>query len=257
MTRSTAVAAVVVTHGPHPDLAECLAALHEQVDEIVVVANLHGPAPALPPGARLLQNTVARGYAANANRGIDATSAPFVVLSNPDAVPTPGAIDRLVRFAAEHPAAGVIGPKLVYRDGSWQASRRRFPTVWGTVVRRTPLRLVLPPERFAASHYLDDEGTHEPVAADWMLGAFLFLRRSMLDELAGLDAGYRLYGEEIDLCYRAAKAGWDRWYVPEAVVVHRFEGLTDHRFLTRRTLWHLAGVLRFVRKHPERLRALR
>jgi N-acetylglucosaminyl-diphospho-decaprenol L-rhamnosyltransferase len=89
-----------------------------------------------------------------------------------------------------------------------------------------------------------------------MLGAFLFLRREMLDHLGGLDPGYRLYGEDIDLCYRAAKAGWERWYVPAAVVTHRYDAVIDRHFLTRRTLWHWRGIARFVRKHPERLRAL-
>ena len=51
-----------------------------------------------------------------------------------------------------------------------------------------------------------------------MLGGFLLLRRAMLDELGGFDPGFRLYGEDIDLCYRAAQAGWERWYVPAAVV---------------------------------------
>jgi GT2 family glycosyltransferase len=89
-----------------------------------------------------------------------------------------------------------------------------------------------------------------------MLGGFLLLRRAMLDELGGFDPAFRLYGEDIDLQYRAHKAGWERWYVPEAVVRHEHQAETDKRWLTRRTLWHWAGVLRFVRKHPERLRAL-
>ena len=57
---------------------------------------------------------------------------------------------------------------------------------------------------------------------DWMLGAFLLIRRAMLDEIGGLDAGFRMYCEEIDLSYRAAKAGWERWYVPAAVVRHEY-----------------------------------
>jgi GT2 family glycosyltransferase len=89
-----------------------------------------------------------------------------------------------------------------------------------------------------------------------MLGGFLLLRRTMLEELGGLDAGFRLYGEDIDLAYRAMLAGWERWYVPAAVVCHEHKAVTDHRFLTRRTLWHWRGILRFVLKHPERLRAL-
>ena len=90
-----------------------------------------------------------------------------------------------------------------------------------------------------------------------MLGGFVLLRRVMLDELGGFDAGFRLYGEDIDLCYRAARAGWQRWYVPAALVQHEWKRETDRRLLTRRTLWHWRGIARFVRKHPETLRALR
>ena len=81
---------------------------------------------------------------------------------------------------------------------------------------------------------------------------------TMLDELGGFDAGYRLYGEDIDLCYRAVKAGWERWYVPDAVVHHEYQAVTDKHFFTRRNALALrSAMLRFVRKHPERLFALR
>jgi GT2 family glycosyltransferase len=89
-----------------------------------------------------------------------------------------------------------------------------------------------------------------------MLGGFLMLRREMLDELSGFDEGFFLYGEDIDLCYRAWRAGWSCWYVPAAVVEHEHQAVTDRQLFTRRTLWHWRGILRFVRKHPERLRAL-
>ena len=89
-----------------------------------------------------------------------------------------------------------------------------------------------------------------------MLGGFLMLRRTMLDELGGFDEGFRLYGEDIDLAYRAGRAGWERWYVPQAVVSHEHKAETDKKWLTRRTLWHWAGIVRFVRKHPETLRSL-
>jgi N-acetylglucosaminyl-diphospho-decaprenol L-rhamnosyltransferase len=89
-----------------------------------------------------------------------------------------------------------------------------------------------------------------------MLAAFLLLRREMLDEIGGFDERFRLYGEDIELCYRAAKASWERWYVPAAVVTHAYAAVIDRKLLTRRTLWHWRGMARFVRKHPERLRAL-
>jgi N-acetylglucosaminyl-diphospho-decaprenol L-rhamnosyltransferase len=251
------VAAVVVSHGAGTDLEECLDALAPQVDELVVVANLPGePLGRLPPGAQLIANERPLGLATNSNRGLDKTESPFVVVANPDTRPEPDAVETLRRFMEEHPHCGIAGPEMRYPDGSWQPSRRRFPTVIGTLVRRTPLRKLFPPRRRQRSYYLLDDQPSDPVETDWMLGAFLMLRRQMLEELGGFDERFRLYGEDIDLCYRAAKAGWQRWYVPEAVVRHRHAALSDRRFLTRHTLWHWRSILRFVRKHPERLRAL-
>jgi N-acetylglucosaminyl-diphospho-decaprenol L-rhamnosyltransferase len=245
------VAGVVVVHEPTPELERCLDALRPQIDELVVVANLPGTEV---DGATLIRNQRPLGYAANANRGIAETSAPLVALCNPDTEAGADAIRLLRSFMLAQPRAGIAGPELRHTDGSLNPSRRRFPTVGGTIVRRTPLRRVL--GRTQRAHYGLDQRPTEPVEADWLLGAFLFLRREMLEELDGFDEGYRLYGEDIDLAYRAAKAGWERWYVPEAKVVHAHQALTDRRFLTRRTLWHWRGIARFVRKHPERLRAL-
>jgi GT2 family glycosyltransferase len=247
------VSAIVVSHGNAADLQRSLPALAPKVDELLVIQNLPETEP---DGPRVLRNTRPVGFAANVNRGIRETSGELVVTVNPDAVARPGAIDALRDFLAAHPRAGIAGPRMLYPDGSPQPSRRSFPTVVGTLVRRTPLRRLRDPYRHQTRHYNLGETPTEPVPADWMLGGFLMLRRSMLEELGGLDEGFRLYGEDIDLCYRAAKAGWERWYVPAAVVEHEHKAETDRRLLTRRTLWHWRGILRFVRKHPERLRAL-
>jgi GT2 family glycosyltransferase len=125
--------------------------------------------------------------------------------------------------------------------------------VAGTLIRRTPLRRLYPPYERQRDHYLLDERPADPVQADWMLGAFLLQRRSLLEEIGGWDAGYRHYVEDIDLCYRAMRAGWERWYVPDAVVHHAYAAVIDRSFLSRHTLWHLRGMARFARKHPEAL----
>lgn len=252
----TGVSAVVVSHGDASELRASLGALAPQVDELVVVANVPGSVEETPPGARVLQNERPRGFAANANRGIAETAGEFVVLANPDAVAEPGAVETLRAFAAANPRCGVAGPRMLGEDGKLVPSRRRFPTVRGTLVRRTPVRLLRAPLERQRAHYHLDEDPTEPVRADWLLGGFLLLRRRMLEELGGFDSGFRLYGEDIDVCYRAAKAGWERWYVPAAVVHHAWRRETDVRFFTRRTLWHWRGIVRFVRKHPETLARL-
>jgi GT2 family glycosyltransferase len=250
------VSAVVVSHGHVDELARSLPALVPQVDETVVISNLPGSAEDVPEGVTVLDNPRPLSLAANVNLGIAATSGEYVLNVNPDASAEPGAVASLVAFADEHPRCGIAGPQMRWPDGSWQPSRRRFPTIRGTIVRRTPLRRIRSPYETQREHYVLDERPTGPVQADWMLGAFLLMRRTMLDEIGGWDAGFRHYCEDIDLCYRAAQAGWERWYVPGAIVTHAYAAVIDQRFLSRHTLWHARGMARFVRKHPERLLAL-
>ena len=253
------VSAIVVSTGANEArlLERSLPALESQVDELVVVANGPGSVGDVPEGARVIETEGGRGFSANINTGIEATSGEYVVVSNPDAIPEPDAIAELVAFADAHPRCGVAGPKMVNPDGTLQASRRRFPTVVGTIVRRTPLRLLFPPLRWQRRHYLLDAPTDRPLEVDTMLGAFLLMRRAMLEEIGGWDDGFQLYVEDIDLSYRAMKAGWERWWVPSAVVHHEYQAVIDKRFFSRRNWWHVKAMARFLRKHPERLLAIR
>jgi GT2 family glycosyltransferase len=250
------VSAIVVSHGHAVELERSLPALSAQVDEIVVVANVPGSVAQVPTAVRVLENPRPLSLSANVNLGIAATSGEYVLNVNPDAIAEPGAVEALVTFSDSQARCGIAGPQMRWPDGSWQPSRRRFPTVRGTLVRRTPLRRLRPPYEKQRAHYSLDDQPMEPAQADWMLGAFLLMRRAMLDEIGGWDAGFRHYCEDIDLCYRAMQAGWERWYVPEAIVTHDYAAVIDRRFLSRHTLWHARGMARFVRKHPERLLAL-
>ena len=252
------VSAVVISHGNAAELERSLPALASQVDELLLIANIPGSIPErLPEGVRVHENERPLSFAANANVGTTQTRHELVLIANPDAVPEPDAVAILRDFMSEHLRCGVAGPQMLYSDGTWQPSRRSFPTVGATLVRRTPLRLLFPPLRWQRQHYHLDERPDAPVPADTMLGAFLLLRRVMLEEIGGWDSGYRMYCEDIDLNYRAAEAGWERWYVPAAVVHHEYAAVIDKRFFTRHTLWHARAMLRFLRKHPERLLALR
>lgn len=253
------VAAVFISHGAGDAayLRRSLPALLPQVDELVVVANLPDSVEEVPEGVRVIHNAVPLSYAANANVGIAATTGDYVIVANTDAVVEPGCVAALVEFADAHPRCGIAGPKLLNPDGSIQASRRRFPTIGNTLVRRTPLRRFFPPLEWQRTHYMLDEQVDEPMQVDTMLGAFLLCRRSMLAEIGGWDASYRHYIEDIDLTYRAMKAGWERWWVPQAVAHHEWQRESDRRFLSRMSWYHTRGMVRFLRKHPERLRALR
>ena len=94
------VSAVVVSHGHGEELRSLLPVLVAEVDEVVVVANVPGSLPPeLPERVRVIANDRPVGFAANVNRGVAATSAPYVLVANPDAVPAPGAVTELLGFA--------------------------------------------------------------------------------------------------------------------------------------------------------------
>ena len=251
------VSAVVVSHGHARELETLLPLLAPQVDELVVVANTPASLPReVPSHGRVLENASPRRLSENVNLGIAATTGDWVLFSNPDVLPASGAVAALHGFAATRERCGIAGPRTTWPDGTWQPTRRGFPTVSGTLVRRTPLRGLFRPLERQRDHYLLDQDVAEPVEADWLLGAFLLMRRAMLEELGGWDEGYRHYVEDIDLCYRAMRAGWERWYVPTASVVHDWAQVTDRTFLSRHTLWHARSMARFVREHPETLARL-
>ena len=251
----TAVIATVVSHGQRDLLGGCLAALAREGVPALVCENVPDGSAELARslGFRAYVNERPRSFAENQNALIAATTEPYVLILNPDVRLEPVSATALLAHAEAHVRCGVAGPQLLESDGERQRSRRRFPTVGGTLVRRTPLRALLHDVEAAQSeHYLADV-PDAPVECDWMLGACLLVRRAMIDEVGGFDEGFPMYGEDIELQYRARLAGWERWYVPSAVATHDYQRVVDRTFLSRRTWWHLRGMARYVRLHPETL----
>ena len=252
------VVATVVSHGQRDLLADCLAALARDGVPALVCENVPDGSAELARslGFRAYVNERPRTFAQNQNALIAATTEPYALVLNSDVRLDPGSAAALLAHAEAHARCGVAGPRLLESDGGLQRSRRRFPTVGGTLVRRTPLRaLVRDVEAAQPGHYLGDV-PDAPVECDWMLGACLLLRRRMLEEIGGFDESFPMYGEDIELQYRAQRGGWERWYVPAAVAAHDYQRVVDRTFLSRRTWWHLRGMARYVRKHPETLARL-
>ncbi|HUC37231.1 MAG TPA: glycosyltransferase family 2 protein [Acidimicrobiales bacterium] len=253
---------IVVTHQSAAEIAACLSSLREhggsRVDEVIVVdnASTDGTCDLVSrdhPEVRLVRGTKRQGFAANCNTGARLATGNTLFLLNPDGRVRPGAIDLLVERLDSDDSIGIVGPRLVYPDGSLQPSARRFPTVGATVIRRTPLRWLLRSSRHESRHLmLDRPGVHtatEPYRVDWLLGAALAISSDLYTRLGGMDEGYRLYCEDIDLCWRTWEAGLEVVQVPEAVVEHDLSELTRHRFLTRATAWHFRSMARFALRH--------
>lgn len=250
------VTAIVVTHESEGEIAACLdslvAAMREVDLEIIVVDNVSSDATvgivARYPSVKLIRKSARGGFAENCNIGALAASGRHILLFNPDARIRPGALPALLERLESRPDIGVVGPRLVYPDGRPQAAARRYPTVGATLIRRSPLRLVLGRSGAERAH-LAPADTRVEQDVDWMLGAAVLVRGEAFRQLDGLDDGYRLYCEDIDLCWRLQARGWRVRYMPSIVAEHGLAETTRKQFLTVRTWWHLRSMVRFVRLH--------
>ncbi|GAB4563051.1 MAG: glycosyltransferase family 2 protein [Anaerolineae bacterium] len=169
--------------------------------------------------ATLIENETNIGFAAANNAGIRQARGRYIMLLNSDTEVHPGAMETLLRFMEERPAAGACGPRLLNTDGTLQPSCTPMLTPGRELWRLLFLDQIAPRASYPMARW--DPGTPRPVEV--IKGACMVLRRDALDAVGLLDESYFMYTEEVDLCFRLAAAGWELWWVPQAVVTHHGE----------------------------------
>lgn len=172
------------------------------------------------PHVHLVELDTNPGYGSALNRGIALASGAYLILMNADAWPRQGAVDRLVAFAESEPRVGIVGPRLVYPDGTLQPSVRGFPTLWRLATEYLFLRWLAPRSRLLNSFYGSGFDHASQRDAEFLVGAVLLVRREMLDEIGGFDERFFMFNEEVDFCYRTRAAGWHVVFWPGAEFVH-------------------------------------
>ena len=196
------------------------------------------------PWVQLIENKDNVGFATASNQGIRYTQGRYVLLLNSDTQVRPGALDALVGFMEVTPQAGATGPRLLNADGSLQPSCHPLPTPGREFWRlffldRIWRRATYPMHRWDAT---------APRQVDVIQGACLLLRRDALTQVGLLDEQYFMYSEEVDLCFRLAQAGWERWWVPGAEVIH-FGGQSTRQMAEAMYLQLYRSKVQFYRKH--------
>ena len=255
----TTVSVVVPLYNGRHLVDACLGSIPDDVEVIAVddassdgvgdvVADRH-------PRVRLLRNDVNLGFGATANRGLAAASGRVRLVLNSDARLRPGALDALVAAFDADPGVGIAGARLVFADGSHQTSAAAFPSVGGVLAGSFLLnelhQRLRPGHAFPWPMGLTEAEHQDDRDVDWVIGAALAIRDRCFDAIGGFDAGYFLYGEETDLCWRAHQAGWRVRFVAGAVVEHDGGGSTgDPGAHARRFL--VSERRFFARAHGER-----
>ena len=253
------VAAIIVAYRSHAELPGCLEALRGMVGEAVVVDNGAGSsAPAgirrAHPWVRWVDNHENRGFAAAVNQGVAATSAPLVLLLNPDCQALSG-VEALVEACRPSDVAGA-GGLLVNTDGSPQTGffARSLPSAWTLAFEATGLNGVWKRNPVNLRYRLQDLDPATGRDVEQPAAAFLMLRREALEAVGGLDeAFYPAWWEDVDLCRRLRDAGYRLRFAPRAIARH----IGGHSFRNlslreRLEAWY-GGMLRYAEKHyPQR-----
>jgi N-acetylglucosaminyl-diphospho-decaprenol L-rhamnosyltransferase len=247
---STMPSAVIVSYNVRDLLLRCIASLKaDGVHDIVVVDNASrdGSADAVrasEPEVTVLALTTNVGFAAGVNRGVARTSAPYVLIVNPDVVVEPGSTKALVDALERDEQLGIVGPRIETAEGEVYPSARAFPNLVDAAGHAF-LHFVWPSNPFSRRYrMLDwDRGTARDV--DWVAGTHVLVRRTAWDAVGGFDEAYFMYMEDVDLCWRLRRAGWRTGYEPAARVSHDIGRSTDQTPY-RMILAHHRSMLTFA-----------
>ena len=228
------IAAILVNYNAGQELRRALQSVAEELRtttwEAVVVDNASSDgsdaiAAEFGPHVRLIRNMQNVGFARGVNQGIAATTAPLVLIINPDSRLLPGAIGALEGELERHPSCAIVGPRILNPDGSVQGSARGDPDMLTGLFGRTTFMTRLVPGLAASSrNVMTGEAIRSgdsSVVMDWLSGACMLARRDALRAVQGFDERYFLYWEDADLCRRLRSRGYEVRYVPGAAAYHR------------------------------------
>ena len=180
------------------------------------------------PSVRIIANDDNVGFCRANNQAIRLTDSPYVLLVNTDARLSAGCVDTMLEYLHRDRRAAVVGPRLVYGDGSFQ----RW-TAGQSLSLRSCATYLLGLDRLAAWYpalsgmYLAYD-TDQPFTPGWVSSAVMLLRREALDDIGLLDESIFVYMDDVDLCQRATDAGWKVWYAADTTAVH-FMGASTKR----------------------------
>jgi GT2 family glycosyltransferase len=248
-----AMAVVVVSFNTRDVLARCLHSVTAASPfETVVVDNgsSDGSADLVRarfPAVRLIMNGENLGYGGAANKGIAECSAPGVLLLNSDTLIAPNALDVLGAYLAERPRVAVLGPRLVKPDGSLQRSAFSYPSVADTLLGETGMHLILRRVPLLRERLYRTWSHTAARRAPWVVGAALAMRRDAFQRVGGFDEAYFMYWEEVDLCQRLEREGFETHFAPVTTVVHVGEASTGRSIASMRQ--RLLSQRRFLLQH--------
>ena len=201
------------------------------------------------PEVVLVANRDNVGFSKANNQAIEMAKGDYILLLNPDTVVEEDTFEKIVRFMDEHDDAGGLGVKMIDGKGNFlPESKRGLPTPEVAFYKIFGLSALFPrSEKFGKYHLgnLDKDKIHE---IDVLSGAFMLLRKTVIDKIGMLDEAFFMYGEDIDLSYRITKAGYKNYYYPETRIIH-YKGESTKKSSVNYVFVFYNAMIIFAQKH--------
>jgi O-antigen biosynthesis protein len=201
------------------------------------------------PSVRLIENKQNYGFSYANNQAISVIKGEYLLLLNPDTLVEENTFIKILEFMDSKPQAGALGVKMIDGKGNFlPESKRSLPTPSVAFFKIFGFSKLFPKSKtFNKYHlaYLPNDQVHE---VDVLAGAFMMIRKKVLDEIGPLDDQFFMYGEDIDISYRIIKAGYKNYYFPHTTIVH-YKGESTKKGSLNYVVLFYQAMLKFARKH--------
>ncbi len=252
------ITVIIVNYNVAYFLEQCLhsvkKALQHVKGEVIVVDNnsVDGSVAMVQhkfPEFLMIANKQNTGFSYANNQALKIAQGEYCLLLNPDTVVEEDTFKKVIDFMDQHPDAGGLGVKMIDGKGNFlPESKRGLPTPSVAFYKIFGLSFLFPQSKlFGKYHlgYLDKEKTHE---IEILSGAFMLMRKSVLDKVGLLDEAFFMYGEDIDLSYRIIKGGYKNYYYPETSIIH-YKGESTKKSSVNYVFVFYKAMVIFARKH--------
>ena len=201
------------------------------------------------PQVILIENKINTGFSVANNQAIKLAQGEFVLLLNPDTVVQEDTFSKIINFMETTPDAGGLGVKMLDGQGNFAPeSKRGLPTPEVAFYKMFGFSKLFPKsKKFGKYHlsYLDENDIH---SVDVLSGAFMLIRKSVLENIGYLDETFFMYGEDIDLSYRITKSGFKNYYFPKTQIIH-YKGESTKRSSLNYVIIFYNAMAIFSKKH--------
>ncbi|MES2762973.1 MAG: glycosyltransferase [Bacteroidota bacterium] len=201
------------------------------------------------PQINLIVNKTNTGFSVANNQALKLAKGEYVLLLNPDTVVQEDTFAKVLAFMDTHPEAGGLGVKMLDGQGNFAPeSKRGLPTPSVAFYKMFGFSRFFPGSKRFGKYHLSYLPQDQICEIDVISGAFMLMRKSVLDKIGYLDETFFMYGEDIDLSYRITKAGFKNYYFPETQIIH-YKGESTKRSSLNYVIIFYKAMAIFTKKH--------